>query len=355
MVEQLVRQSFAVQAEVCEALGSPFTASLCRCLGENLDRELAVARLCLDWEGDPGSSADSIPLRLCGGLHALVLNGRGGELTFQYPPHSQTVSRWSVIRETLEQQEAFLLDWMQSPPQTNEVSRSGVIWPALMTLSNHVGCPLNLLEVGASGGLNLNCDRFRYRLGDIETGWPDGKPYLNPEWKGAQPVDAAVEICGKRGCDINPLDTREEYNRLRLRSYVWPDQADRKKRLDEALSVISKHPVSVDRMDAVAWLESVLADPKPGQCNTVYSTIAWQYLPSEARARGEEIIRQAGGRARDDAPLAWIRFEADGQTPGAGVRLQIWPQGLDVQLGRADFHGRWIEWGEMDANQSSVV
>ncbi|MEP4441965.1 MAG: DUF2332 family protein [Hyphomicrobiales bacterium] len=29
----------------------------------------------------------------------------------------------------------------------------------------------------------------------------------------------------------------------------------------------------------------------------------------------------------------------------AGVRLRLWPEGSDEELGRADFHGRWVRWG----------
>ena len=58
----------------------------------------------------------------------------------------------------------------------------------------------------------------------------------------------------------------------------------------------------------------------------------------------EQIIRDAGSRASTDAPLAWLRFEADGETPGAAISLILWPGGETRSLGRADFHGRWLDW-----------
>jgi hypothetical protein len=37
-------------------------------------------------------------------------------------------------------------------------------------------------------------------------------------------------------------------------------------------------------------------------------------------------------------------MEADGQRDGAALALQLWPPGKKHQIGRADFHGRWIRW-----------
>ena len=59
---------------------------------------------------------------------------------------------------------------MTLPPQTNEVGRSGIVWPAMMAIANETGVSLRLLEVGASGGLNLQMDRFAYRFGGREAG-----------------------------------------------------------------------------------------------------------------------------------------------------------------------------------------
>jgi len=58
------------------------------------------------------------------------------------------------------------------------------------------------------------------------------------------------------------------------------------------------------------------------------------------------VIMAAANKAKP--PLAWVRFEADGKSPGGGIRLQMWsdlsPGELDKSFGRADFHARWIDW-----------
>jgi hypothetical protein len=60
--------------------------------------------------------------------------------------------------------------------------------------------------------------------------------------------------------------------------------------------------------------------------------------------KGEDLIAAAGSRATTDAPLARLAFEADGKPDGAALTLQIWPSGEKKQIGRGDFHGRWVDW-----------
>lgn len=344
-MSQQVVNSFIDQAEVCGPMGSTFTAGLCSTFAANLDHGTAVGAFCLDWEGDPGPSADSIPLRICGGLHALVLSGRDQNLAQFYPPHRLEAPDWSHIKSALTEHEDFLLDWMRSPPQTNEVSRSAVIWPALMTIAKLTGKPLQLLELGASGGLNLQSSRFGYDLGGLLCGMRDSKLQLQPDWKGPMPVMAEPEIFQRHGCDLNPLNPSDADDELRLRSYVWPDQAQRKARMDAALEIAKANPARVDREDALSWLERHVSSLPDQTCTVIYSTIAWQYLPKAARARGAELIENCGNALKGNSKdLAWLRFEADGKSPGGGIHLQLWPLGCDQDLGRADFHARWVDW-----------
>lgn len=59
------------------------------------------------------------------------------------------------------------------------------------------------------------------------------------------------------------------------------------------------------------------------------------------------MIEAAGKRATPERPLAWLAMESDGDTTGgvgAAVTLRMWTGDITLMLGRADFHGRWIEW-----------
>lgn len=352
----LILSAFEEQANACEHLGSPFTASLCRAFEKHLDDTTAIGRLCLNWSGNPSNKADSLALRLCGGMQALALSGRDHKLAIVYGADPMVVPDWSIIEAALITHELFLTDWMKSPPQTNEVSRSAVLWPAMMALSKRYGKSLRLLEVGASAGLNLRLNHFSYKLDGHDCGAQTSALYIEPEWRGDQPEISDVVISSSAGCDLNPLDPTDEHDALRLRSYCWADQRDRKKRLDAAIDIATTYPVIVDRMDAINWLKDKLAATAPDNETTIiYSTVAWQYLPEADQAAGEAIIREAGKQASTKSPLCWLRFESDGKGPGGQVKLNTWPGNHDKDLGRADFHGRWIDWktSERDADLSS--
>jgi hypothetical protein len=80
-----IRVHFLAQAKACDDLGSPFTARLCRILARHLDASTRTGRTVLGWPGDV--HADAVSLRLCGGLHQLVLTGADAGLAAVYPPH----------------------------------------------------------------------------------------------------------------------------------------------------------------------------------------------------------------------------------------------------------------------------
>ena len=80
----------------------------------------------------------------------------------------------------------------------------------------------------------------------------------------------------------------------------------------------------------------------------MFHTIAWQYLSpkARARARGEALIAKQGARVGRGAPFARLAMEAAG--PHAALSLQLWPGGVMLDLGRIDYHGRWVEWDKAD-------
>ncbi|MGB1853694.1 MAG: DUF2332 family protein, partial [Paracoccaceae bacterium] len=57
-----------------------------------------------------------------------------------------------------------------------------------------------------------------------------------------------------------------------------------------------------------------------------------------------QALETAGQQASRATPLEHFAMEADDQGLGAALRLQLWPDEQVIELGRADFHGRWIAW-----------
>ncbi|MDN5567862.1 MAG: DUF2332 family protein, partial [Paracoccus sp. (in: a-proteobacteria)] len=117
-----VRAAFLDQARSCRELGSPLTAAICATLAEALEPASGpVARTVLDWPGDASSRGDSVPLRICGGLHASVLTAADGELAAAYQARKVSAA---LLIDVLQRHRDHMLDWLSLPPQTNEVARS---------------------------------------------------------------------------------------------------------------------------------------------------------------------------------------------------------------------------------------
>lgn len=335
------REALRDQAKSCRALGSPLTAAVCEVLAQTLERDQGrVARRVLDWPGDSSSRGDSVPLRLTGALHALALDGRADALAQDY---AQARAEAGTILQTIHENEDFILEWLESPPQTNEVARSAVLIAASRFL--RPSQPLALFELGASAGLNLNWPRYRL-VPDPDVTAQD--LVLRPEWRGPPPEPFPVQVAMAEGVDLRPVDPVADH--LRPLAYCWPDQADRMARLRAAIAMAARHPVQVTQGDAAGWLEDRLArfsDAPAGRMGFVYHTVAWQYFPPATQTRCEAALQAAGARATPQSPLAHVSMEAE-PGEGAALRLRLWDGTHSAPrrwlLARADFHGRWIDW-----------
>ncbi|MDA7424042.1 DUF2332 domain-containing protein [Thalassococcus lentus] len=333
-------QALTEQAGHCAALGSPFMERLCLLLARRLRPGTPLTDRLFDWTGDIGPKGQSVPLRLCGGFHALRLLDRAG-LADVYPPHETSDDAlWSAIENAMHREAVFLDDWLNNAPQTNEVRRSSVLIALGQSLHARFGLPIVTSELGASGGLNLRWDRYALAIETKTYGPENAALTLRPDWSGALPPEGAPQLAQRRGVDIGPLDPSDPEDRLRLLAYLWPDQPHR---IELTKAAISEKQDVVDQGDAIDWLAERL-DPKAGHLHLIYSTVAWQYFSATSQARGVALIEAAGDKASDDAPVAWFGMENDGGTRGAALTLRLWPGNTRLDLGRADFHGRWVEW-----------
>lgn len=341
--EERIREHFRHQAKACEGLGSDFTAGLCRLLAERLDRSTEVGRRVLSWAGN--TRDDALSLRLCGGLHGLVLAGADERLAAAYPPNMVGDGELAgAVSAALARHDEALVAALASPPQTNEIARSAMLLPGFLTVGAEYGMPLAIREIGSSAGLTLNFDRYSYRYGDACWGPDDSPVKLCPDVRGeAPPLGGFLDIASRKGADIAPLDVRDGAARIRLKSYVWADQTARLQRLDAALTVADAHPFALERADAAVFVESELAAPAEGIVFVLFHSIMWQYMPEATRRRIEDMLDTAGNEG--GGPIAWLRMEpVSPAEPYATLRLTCWPEGRTRDLARCDYHGRWIEW-----------
>jgi hypothetical protein len=229
-----------------------------------------------------------------------------------------------------------LRELVERPVQTNEPARCAALLGGFIETARTTGLPLRLLEVGASAGLNLAFDRYRYELADARWGPGDSPVTIRAALTGRPPLDTPLEVASRAGCDARPLDPRNEEDRLTLTSYVWADQTERLARLRAALELAAETGIRVEKARAADWVEEQLRDETPGMTSVVFHSIVMQYLPEDERERFEHAVRTA------PSSVAWLRMEPAGEL--TDVRLTLFPGGEERLLARAGYHGDPVEW-----------
>jgi len=341
-----VRTAFENQVAYCRDNGAPVTATVCDALAALLEGErggAAMARI-RAWEGAP--LADALPLRIAGGLHALDLREEEPGLAAIYAGAGQADAA-DRVAEALERHEAFLLPWLDGPPQTNEAGRSWAFAAAMLWLAEQ-GCPADfaLFELGSSAGINLMMDRYRFDLGGVTAGPPDAAMRIAPEWRGEPPPATGFRIVAAEGCDVAPVDLADPDQALRLRAYIWPELTERFARMDAAVAAAKKAPPRIAKARAGDFAAEVLArPPRAGVTRTLAHSVVWQYIPAHERQAIAVAIQAAGASVKAEAPLAWAMLEANRDTHRHELTVRWWPGGPDpVKLATAHPHGNWVEW-----------
>lgn len=340
-----VPEAIAWQADHAERAGAPSTARGIRALLAVLDTDTAVARAMANWRGL--SLEDAMPLRVAGGFHWLYLSGAEPGLKAVYTGETTDQGAINALFAQLAQKhDAVLLPWLDHPPQTNEAGRSASVTAALLWLAGRVGRKFELIEIGASAGINTMMARFGFELGGVTAGPADAAIRILPEWRGPPPPAGPVEIVSARGCDIAPVDLADPAQALRLKAYIWPDATQRMARMDAAIAMAREARPDLVRADAAAFVAQCLAAPQAEEVTRVlFHTVMWQYLPVDTRAAITAAMEAAGALATADRPLAWVAVETNRETFKHECRVRFWPGGdYAMQLAEAHPHGAWVEW-----------
>jgi hypothetical protein len=343
-----VAEGLRWQAGWCGRLGSPLYEDLLQHAARDVE-QAGPAWIVLDrarTQRRPGSLfKGEAALQLMGAVHRLVLEGEAPGLARFYPSVGGTPAPEApgALIETLDQHREVLPELMQRPVQTNEVGRSAALLVGFLAVARDTGLPLRVLEIGASAGLNLRWDRYRYSGPAGEWGDPGSPVHITDAFAGASPpLGMRPQVVERRGCDPAPLDPSSAETRLTLLSYTWPDMTRRFAQLRAALDFAPALPVPIARAGAVEWLEEELAAPRPGAATVVFHSVVLPYLGEEGIAALWRTLERAASSARHEAPLAWLSLEAGEEM--AAVRLMTWPGGEASLLAKASFHGPPVEW-----------
>lgn len=160
---EILAQRLQRQASWCDDLGSPFYGSLLRSAAQDLNTEGAVWRVLSGFEGEEGSAA--LALRLMGAVHRLVLMGKLPDLAQRYPSvggDGDAQAAWPAFKKALSVSRLELRKLLPGGCQTNEVGRSAALLGGFLEVAHRTRHRLRLLEIGASAGLNLRWDHYRY-------------------------------------------------------------------------------------------------------------------------------------------------------------------------------------------------
>lgn len=339
------------QAAGCARMGSPLYDVLLRHAAADLLAGGPVLSLLEGHLEDPGPSA--LALRMLGGVHALVLTGRAPQLAPFYPSASPghvapgaAADAWPAFAAVLEQHRDEIRTWLLHPPQTNEVGRGAALVGGLLHAADEAPLPVRLVEVGASGGLNLRADRFRIDGEVGRYGDPASPVRLSGAWQGVAPPDSPLRVVDRYGSDLDPIDVTTDSGRLLLTAYVWPDQVDRLERLRGAFELAAAMPVTVHRESAQETLDRTSL--VTGAWTVVWHSVFRQYLSADGRTALSERIDAIGAAATDRSRFAHLTFEPARRSPGAEyeflVTLRTWPGGQERILGAAPGHGVPTVW-----------
>lgn len=274
-----------------------------------------------------------MPLRVLGGVHYLVLSGRAPDA-------------WSSFAETLREHRDWLVDFVAGQPvQTNEVQRCWALLPAFLSVTDER--PVDLIELGPSGGLNLLWDRYAYRYPGARWGPKAAPVELEGDSVDGPPAELfsrRVEVRARLGVDRNPIDLTTGEGALLLQAFVWADQAERLARLRRAIEVLRSDPPRLLAADYTEGLPPILGERDLDALTVVYHSASLSYLREEAREQVRDSIAAEGERGS----LAYVAYEFDKGAPeryeSFGLDVTVWPGGERRRLARLDGHGNRLRW-----------
>jgi hypothetical protein len=321
---------------------------LLECLADDIADEGPAAEVLRGHEQDPGPSG--LALRLVGSVHRLVLERRAGTLAAFYPSVGgtwETTGGWPAFRRLLADRPDDVREWLDRPPQTNEVGRASALMAGLLLIGRGHRLPVRLFEIGSSGGLNLLVDRFRYVWPGGSLGPGDSPVALDPAWVGDPPLREPPDIVERTGSDVMPVDVRTPEGRLALTAYVWPDQVHRFERLRGGFALAADTPYDVHRRAAADFVDGLTV--AAGTVTVLWHSVMWQYVPRDQQVRITDRLAELGASADSDSPLVHLYAEPVRRTPGSRheflVCLHQWPGGGERRvLGTMAPHGLPVSW-----------
>jgi len=240
---------------------------------------------------------------------------------------------------------------LERATQTNEAGRMATLLPAISAAAGDG--PLALVEAGASAGLCLFPDRWGYSW-TSEDAWGvqlgPAHPVLQCEVAGPVPLPTRVpDVAWRGGVDLHPLDVVDADQMLWLSYLVWPEHADRRAVLAQAVAMAREEPPTIRRGDLLEELPDLVAEAGRHGTAVVFHTAVASYLDRAGRDRLTDLMT---GLVAEGA-CHWVSNEGYAVLPRvSGALADVEPDGdLDFVLGidghpvaLSHGHGRRMVW-----------
>jgi hypothetical protein len=240
--------------------------------------------------------------------------------------------------------------------QTNDCGRSALIAPALTWATRQTPGPYWLIDVGASAGINLLCDRYRLDYGEHgATGPPDSPVQISCAVTAGDPpiADRVPDLVGRVGIDVSPIDLSDPADARWLLACVWPDSG-RTDRVEASIALVQQHPPRLIAGRATDALPSVLGELPAHGTAIVMTTWAFSYFSTDERAEFIELLRTES----DLRSVVWLCCETAGVVDVFDRLDEQGPPGhhllgaMVIERGTATPHllahvhphGNWLDW-----------
>lgn len=322
-------------------------------LYERLTRETAEDQTLLDIAAEAPNDQPP-PQLLLAAVHALLLRGSDHRLATFYPTCTEdpvdpsTSDPFPAFREFCLAHEEHLREIVSSRRvQTNAVGRSAVLFPAFEhTVRAGAQQPLALVEIGASAGLNLYWDRFRYEYEGYGVYGDRASPVrIESALRGDDepPLSKTVPDVGYRiGIDVNTLDVTDPVDTHWLRALVIPDQQWRHQRLESAINLVQNDPPRLREGNAIDILPQVLPEVPDDMGLCVFSTHTLYQLNEEQLTDLRELLIEYS-RSR---PIHWLSNDANAENEYMTYRYAALHEEVEKDRHLADYdsYGEWVRW-----------
>jgi hypothetical protein len=241
---------------------------------------------------------------------------------------------------------------------TNEVGRCAVFRLGYAEVSLMLpAARFAVVEIGASAGLNLFWDNYRYEYdyrpagapivaGDLASPVRIGCAIRETVRPPLRPDDPFAEHVARRvGIELEPIGLDNPDDLAWLRALIWPEQRERASRLDHAIAIAqaARHRLnfSIRRGDGAALLPTISAELADGEAFCVVHSFTLNQFSSEARLTLDRTLSDAAAK-RDVLRLGleWEHRDAPmlSLTEYSSSSIQR------RDLARYDAHGSWVEW-----------